>query len=116
MTLEKRIDAFHQLGNKIKSLSLQEREALLAKTANENPWFNPENVNQALDGISKFLDRDVLEKWLSNYAIKNPSKKIGVAMAGNIPLVGFHDLLWPRSAPRATAGCGRPSGRRRSPR
>src|SRR5258707_14726434 len=93
MTLEKRINAFHQLGEKIKNLSSEEKEGLFTNTANENPWFTDLNVDRALTGVSKFLDQKVLETWLGNYSIKNSSKKIGVAMAGNIPLVGFHDLL-----------------------
>ncbi len=93
MTLEKRINAFHQLGEQIKNLSSEEKEKLFALTANENPWFTDPNVDRALNGVSKFLDHKALETWLGNYSIKNSSKKIGVAMAGNIPLVGFHDLL-----------------------
>ncbi len=93
MTLEKRIKAFHQLGELIRNLSSDEKENLFTKTANENPWFTDQNVEQALKGISKFLDQQVLEKWLSPYSFTGASKKVGVAMAGNIPMVGFHDLM-----------------------
>jgi hypothetical protein len=93
MTLENRINAFHQLGEMIRNLSPDEKESLFVRTANENPWFTAPNVDQALTGISKFLDRQGLEKWLSQYSLPNKSRKIGVAMAGNIPLVGFHDLM-----------------------
>src|SRR5882724_4543088 len=93
MVIEKRIKAFHQLGEKIKNLSADEKESLFIRTANENPWFTPANVGQALTGIAKFLDQQELEKWCSGYSFASSSKKVGVAMAGNIPLVGFHDLL-----------------------
>jgi hypothetical protein len=94
MTLEERISGFVQLGKKIKGLSTDELTDLTDKARNENPWFIPENTRMALQGISKFLDEEVLEKWTSQYGLINSSpKKIGVAMAGNIPLVGFHDLL-----------------------
>src|ERR1044071_3745846 len=93
MTLEKRIDAFHKLGNKITTLSLDEKESLLTRASNENPWFNAENTTRALEGISKFLEHSVLEKWVYGYDFKSAPKKVGVAMAGNIPLVGFHDLM-----------------------
>jgi len=94
MILEDRIEALVKLGNKIKGLSEDEFTDLTDKAKNENPWFIPQNVELALQGISKFLEKEVLQKWTSNYALKNnSSKKIGVAMAGNIPLVGFHDLL-----------------------
>jgi hypothetical protein len=93
MALENRIDAFHELGNYLRAISPAEKEALLSQTANENPWFNGENTILALTGISKFLDRHTLGEWLDPYSFKSPSKKVGVAMAGNIPLVGFHDLM-----------------------
>ncbi len=94
MTLQERINGFDQLGKKIKGLPADELNTLTDKVRNENPWFIPENVGMALQGISKFLDRPILEEWVSPYALPQSSaKKIGVAMAGNIPLVGFHDLL-----------------------
>lgn len=93
MTLEKRIIAFHKLGQLISNLPPEKKEDLFIRTANENPWFTSESVGQALNGISKFLNQQALEKWLRPYSFNNTSKKVGVAMAGNIPLVGFHDLL-----------------------
>src|SRR5579859_775212 len=94
MTLTDRIEAFVQLGKKLTDLSPEERNNLTDKVRNENPWFTPESTTLALQGISKFLDRGTLEHWTSHYSIAgSSSKKVGVAMAGNIPLVGFHDLL-----------------------
>ncbi len=94
MTPAKRIDAFARLGEKIKSLSADEKIELCDKIRNENPWFTPDNIALSLNGIVKFLDHQVLKEWTGNYSLENiSSKKIGVAMAGNIPLVGFHDLL-----------------------
>lgn len=94
MTLNDRIGAFAQLGNRITGLSGDELNGLTDQVQNENPWFIPENVIMALQGISRFLNRQALEKWASPYSLPASSeKKIGVAMAGNIPLVGFHDLL-----------------------
>ncbi len=94
MMTEERIDGFAQLGNKINGLSAEELNVFTDKVKNENPWFVPENVKMALQGISKFLTKEALQNWISNYSLSNSStKKIGVAMAGNIPLVGFHDLM-----------------------
>lgn len=60
-----------------------------------NPWFTPEFIDIASKNIATyFLDKEKLNKWMGSYRADPPdSKKIGVVMAGNIPLVGFHDLL-----------------------
>jgi len=61
-----------------------------------NPWFTPENVRQALLSIAELLTEDKLTKWTSAYPQLKESQrpvKVGVIMAGNIPLVGFHDFL-----------------------
>ena len=94
MNLELRINAFSQLGDQIRALETSEFSQLNEAIANQNPWFTPENVRMALLGIAKLLDKNELIKWTSTYQL-NPSqvKTIGLAMAGNIPLVGFHDFL-----------------------
>jgi hypothetical protein len=62
-----------------------------------NPWFTPDALLKALSGIALMLKPEVLRKWLSPYHLTPlPPPKIrtvGLVMAGNIPLVGFHDLL-----------------------
>lgn len=62
-----------------------------------NGWFTEDNVRHAIASISVSLTREKLEKWLLKYESeikKNKTcRKIGVIMAGNIPLVGFHDFL-----------------------
>ena len=67
------------------------------KASRENGWFIPEFIELSVDNIaSSFLQRDKLEAWCKAYQlpIENPSPKIvGIVMAGNIPLVGFHDML-----------------------
>jgi hypothetical protein len=59
-----------------------------------NGWFTKENLSFALKQWSDLLQEKPLEKWLHSYSIpaKNP-KKVAIIMAGNIPLVGFHDFL-----------------------
>ncbi|MGB7842174.1 MAG: acyl-CoA reductase [Salinimicrobium sp.] len=59
-----------------------------------NGWFNLENVLFAMHQWSKALTPENLDKWLSSYELEqvNP-KTVGIIMAGNIPLVGFHDFL-----------------------
>jgi len=61
-----------------------------------NPWFTPGNVRRAVMAIGNSLTGEKLEKWISAYpGLKEPGEKetVGVVMAGNIPMVGFHDLL-----------------------
>ncbi len=90
-----RISAFVKLGNAIINLSGDEKEELLWRAENNNNWFTKESVESALNGIALMLSAEKLETWLSIYELKeveNP-KLIGLMMAGNIPAVGFHDLM-----------------------
>ncbi len=60
----------------------------------KNGWFTEENVLFALKGWGELLTFDKLTDWLSNYTIeKNQKITVAIIMAGNIPLVGFHDFL-----------------------
>ncbi len=60
-----------------------------------NAWFTPENVKRAINAVGKSLNAADLTAWLSKYQIDTNvgGKKIGLILAGNIPLVGFHDVL-----------------------
>ncbi len=94
MELSDRIKAFERLGTQLKGLSPSDREVLAMGAKSENAWFTDESVRQAVSGIAFMLEPTALKQWLGSYAIVNSQpKKVGVAMAGNIPLVGFHDLL-----------------------
>lgn len=89
-----KILAFAALGRHLRQLPADEREHLARQAANSNPWFDEENVTLALDGIAAMLEEGSLREWLSQYDLQAESpKKVGVIMAGNIPMVGFHDLL-----------------------
>lgn len=60
-----------------------------------NRWFTPDNINRALFSIAdKYLRKEKLERWLASCSVPAVQPKTtGIVMAGNIPLVGFHDLL-----------------------
>jgi len=62
-----------------------------------NPWFTRESLMLALKGIAVMLEEEVLQKWLHAYDIKasgpGSERTVGLVLAGNIPLVGFHDLM-----------------------
>jgi len=95
MTLEERISDFVSLGLKISTLDSEEKENLLRRTHQQNNWFTKESVTLALEGISFLLEEENLRKWISKYSISDiqTSKEVGIIMAGNIPGVGFHDLV-----------------------
>lgn len=94
MTLENRIEAFVELGKQLRSLPQEERQAWAFAAASRNPWFTAENVYSALQGITVMLEEQYLREWLYPYHLKQVTpKKVGVVMAGNIPMVGFHDFL-----------------------
>jgi len=94
MELADRIKAFAQLGHQIKGLKPTELEFIRQGAAAENPWFTSINVDMALTGITKFLSEPELRRWTSAYRLEaRQSKTAGVVMAGNIPMVGFHDYL-----------------------
>jgi len=95
MTLQARIDALSRLGDHLKSED-EFLAALMQRTAFNNPWFTIENQQKAVEAIAtQFLQKDKLENWLSAYAMpqKLEAQTIGLVLAGNIPLVGFHDVL-----------------------
>ncbi len=94
MKLSERIDAFAELGNVLHSIEEGDKNALYRQAANQNAWFTSKHCDLAVKGISKFLVKESLEAWVKPYDLA-PSipQKVGVVMAGNIPLVGFHDLL-----------------------
>lgn len=112
MTLDNRIKAFVILGNFLKQFSKQgEKQAgnslndtfyndfneLIQSIHFNNGWFTEDNVRNAIGAIASSLDQDLLIDWLSKY-IKTISdekqiKNVAVIMAGNIPMVGFNDML-----------------------
>ena len=69
-------------------------ESVIEQAQRENSWFS--HIDVAIDAIcSKLLDRSALEQWLSSYPIaQHEPKRVGIVMAGNIPAVGFADLLY----------------------
>lgn len=69
-------------------------EDLLALSQSHNGWFTKEQVYFAVQSWAEALKEENLSKWLSNYDFSNVQPKtIGLILAGNIPMVGFHDFL-----------------------
>jgi len=103
MKIDERIDAFARLGEVLRtSLSgngnpeSADLNEIINRQHLTNPWFTPENVRTAIGSIAAELTTDNLAEWTSHYPdLKSEKSSItaGVIMAGNIPLVGFHDFL-----------------------
>lgn len=95
MILSERINTFSALGSLINKVTDKEIDTLLHAIRSDNGWFDKENIFFALEGIGYLLKKEHLQAFCSRYSINESpvEKKIGVIMAGNIPAVGFHDLL-----------------------
>ncbi len=94
MTLHQRIEAFSNLGKRMQTLSDTEKGTLFRQANDRNAWFTPEQCNHAWEGIVHLLSESKLAQWTLGYALEPAAvKKVGVVMAGNIPMVGFHDFL-----------------------
>jgi hypothetical protein len=94
MTVRDRIALLAALGKRLLEPETMDTAITLAERS--SPWFVPQYTRYAIEAIStQFLDADLLTTWLSQYKITdaNPPKRVGIVMAGNLPLVGFHDFL-----------------------
>ena len=59
-----------------------------------NGWFIPEHIDEAATHIAQeYLNKEKLEAWIAQYPLSANRQKVGIVMAGNIPMVGFHDVL-----------------------
>ncbi len=95
MTLEDRINVLVELGHHIQTKE-EELQPIFRKTYLENKWLTENNCHKALNGIVEhFLQKDKLLEWTKQYQISDvvQKKNVGLILAGNIPLVGFHDVL-----------------------
>jgi hypothetical protein len=110
MTLETKKNAFIELGkflsqfnegNCIKKktvfgndLFFEKFTDLIQLSQSHNGWFTPEQVFFSIQSWAKALTKESLDQWLSNYDFSQiEPKKVALILAGNIPLVGFHDFL-----------------------
>lgn len=94
MNLKERTTAFRQLVERIENLAPEEENNLFISARNQNSWFTEDSIRLSLNGMVRFLSEEHLFTWVSRYNLEpQAAKKVGVAMAGNIPLVGFHDFL-----------------------
>jgi hypothetical protein len=98
MSIESRIQAFAQLGTFLHKFATatgdKEHELALAiqRASVYNGWFTVANVRSAMGAIADSLKVEQLTAWMKDYQGAG-GKRVAIIMAGNIPLVGFHDLL-----------------------
>ncbi|MDY7393633.1 acyl-CoA reductase [Aureibaculum sp. 2210JD6-5] len=110
MVLGKRINAFAELGKFLGQFcesGIEKKDNVLLndlffdavklqinRASEFNSWFTKDNVLYAIESWTKLLNKKTLTEWTSAYNLENNNPKtIAVIMAGNIPLVGFHDFL-----------------------
>ena len=94
MNLNKRIQLFSSLGDLLKNNSSEDFLNTIEKASQLNPWFTQNFIKKSFFALSILLDEQKLKTWVSNYEIEKIEKKdVLIIMAGNIPMVGFHDLL-----------------------
>lgn len=109
-SIQNRIDAFVELGSFLSQFSkegIEKKDTVLhndlffdgfkhqMKLAKEkNSWFTEDNILFSVESWSKALTKKNIQQWISKETLQeNSSKVIAIIMAGNIPLVGFHDFL-----------------------
>ena len=110
MTLETKKSKFVELGKFLSQFSSIENPSkndvlgndlffdeclnLIALSQSHNGWYTPEQVCFAFQSWAKALTQEKLDQWLSAYDFTDRQPKtIALILAGNIPLVGFHDFL-----------------------
>jgi hypothetical protein len=92
LSAEKLIIAFTKLGA-VMAAPDPAFNAVIEGSSNHNAWFTPEEVKRAVVSLSNMLNNNDLDKWFEHIVISETPKKVGLVLAGNIPLVGFHDVL-----------------------
>lgn len=89
------VDIFVELGARLRGFGDDDASREVMRQAVEhNPWFTERDIVRAVDAIrEEMLDGAKLTAWLAHYTPASVPQRVAVIMAGNIPLVGFFDLL-----------------------
>jgi len=100
LSLDQRIDVFSALGSDIgadladpATSGFPELDEAVSLAFHKNGWFTRREVERALAYWAAALTRENLQAWTAAYSLGNSPGRIGLILAGNIPLVGFHDVL-----------------------
>ncbi|WP_312136226.1 acyl-CoA reductase [Sphingobacterium sp.] len=92
MVREQRIQAFSHLGSFLASDDA-EIQAVLDRVERLNPWYTSRYVAQQFKALGAQLTEANLNAWLADFPDQETDKVVGLVLAGNLPLVGFHDIL-----------------------
>lgn len=92
LTQEKVINAFKKLSKLLANPS-DVLENTLNTAENSNAWFTLENIKKSILSFSEMLNDNDVDTWFQSIKFSSSPKKIGLILAGNIPMVGFHDVL-----------------------
>jgi len=93
ISTERRIQLLCDIGNYMTANDATWQE-VKHRAVGANPWFTAAHIDLAINNIvSQYLQKEKLQQWLSQYTLPTSPEKVGIVMAGNIPLVGFQDFL-----------------------
>ncbi|WP_316803770.1 acyl-CoA reductase [Pedobacter nototheniae] len=92
LTHDKVINAFKKLGTLL-SNPTDVLENTIFAAQNSNAWFTTDNVKKSILSFSEMLNEVDIDAWFKSVNFTASSKKVGLILAGNIPMVGFHDVL-----------------------
>jgi len=92
LTKQQRINAFVKLGQLLQNYP-QDLVQVIEQAQYKNPWYTVGYIKKAIQAIAANLTNEKLQHWLSDYPDMQSEKTVGLILAGNIPLVGFHDIL-----------------------
>ena len=91
------VEIFSKLGERLAGFGSDEASrSVVARAVAEDEWFSVSDIRYAIDAVCReMLDAEKVERWLSHYplAATHEAKRVAIIMAGNIPLVGFFDLM-----------------------
>ena len=78
----------------LNNLFYEDFQDLVQLSQSHNGWYTPDNVYFSIQSWAQALTEKNLDQWLSAYTfVTKEPKNVGLILAGNIPLVGFHDFL-----------------------
>jgi len=92
LTQEKAIIAFKTLGKRLAHPTDVLGDQIY-QVQNNNAWFTIENIERSILSFSEMLNDEDLAQWFKTASFTSSPKKVGLILAGNIPMVGFHDVL-----------------------